>query len=101
VGRSYFKSRRFTSPVHCAVIHQSCAFRRQPIFYDLHPDELDHASPSPAAPTASLPASPEAIEKGQSTTLTWETMNATEASTEAIGVTAETFGASAFRPDRL
>jgi peptidoglycan-associated lipoprotein len=34
--------------------------------------------PPPAAPTASLTASPNTIEKGQSTTLTWQTTNATD-----------------------
>jgi len=34
--------------------------------------------PPPAAPTASLSANPNTIEKGQSTTLTWETTNATD-----------------------
>jgi len=36
--------------------------------------------PPPAAPTASLTANPSTIDKGQSTTLTWETQNATEVS---------------------
>lgn len=34
--------------------------------------------PPPAAPTASLSANPSTIEKGQSTTLTWQTTNATD-----------------------
>ena len=34
--------------------------------------------PPPAAPTASLSASPDTIQKGQSTTLTWQTTNATD-----------------------
>jgi peptidoglycan-associated lipoprotein len=34
--------------------------------------------PPPAAPTASLSANPNTIEKGQSVTLTWETSNATD-----------------------
>src|SRR4051812_12534742 len=34
--------------------------------------------PPPAAPTASLSANPNTIEKGQSVTLTWETTNATD-----------------------
>jgi len=34
--------------------------------------------PPPAAPTASLSADPNTIEKGQSTTLTWQTTNATD-----------------------
>ena len=36
--------------------------------------------PPPAAPTASLSASPETIDKGQSSTLTWQTTNATDVS---------------------
>jgi peptidoglycan-associated lipoprotein len=41
--------------------------------------------PPPAAPTASLTANPDTIEKGQSTTLTWQTSNATDASIDGIG----------------
>src|SRR6266436_8652607 len=41
--------------------------------------------PPPAAPTASLTANPNTVEKGQSTTLTWQTSNATDASIEGIG----------------
>lgn len=41
--------------------------------------------PPPAAPTASLSANPDAIEQGQSTTLTWKTDNATGVSIDAIG----------------
>jgi peptidoglycan-associated lipoprotein len=41
--------------------------------------------PPPAAPTASLTANPSTIEKGQSTTLTWETQNATDVSIDGIG----------------
>lgn len=41
--------------------------------------------PPPAAPTASLTASPESIDKGQSSTLTWQTSNATDVSIDAIG----------------
>jgi peptidoglycan-associated lipoprotein len=41
--------------------------------------------PPPAAPTASLAASPETIDKGQSSTLTWQTSNATDISIEGIG----------------
>jgi peptidoglycan-associated lipoprotein len=41
--------------------------------------------PPPAAPTASLTASPETIEKGQSSTLSWQTSNATDISIEGIG----------------
>jgi len=48
--------------------------------------------PPPAAPTASLTASPEALEKGQSTTLTWETANANDVSIDATGLTTQTLG---------
>jgi peptidoglycan-associated lipoprotein len=41
--------------------------------------------PPPAAPTASLTANPSTVEKGQSTTLTWETQNATEVTIDGIG----------------
>src|SRR5262245_56020555 len=41
--------------------------------------------PAPAAPTASLTANPEAIDKGQSATLTWQTTNATDISIDAVG----------------
>ena len=41
--------------------------------------------PPPAAPTASLSANPDTIEKGQSTTLTWQTTNATDVTLEGIG----------------
>ena len=42
--------------------------------------------PPPApVPSATLTASPEAIDKGQSATLTWQTTNATDVSIEGIG----------------
>ena len=41
--------------------------------------------PPPAAPTASLTANPNTVEKGQSTTLSWETSNATDVSVDGIG----------------
>jgi peptidoglycan-associated lipoprotein len=41
--------------------------------------------PPPPAPTASLNASPESIQKGESTTLTWKTTDATDVSIEGIG----------------
>jgi peptidoglycan-associated lipoprotein len=41
--------------------------------------------PPPAAPTASLTANPNTVEKGQPTTLTWETTNATDISIDGIG----------------
>ncbi len=41
-------------------------------------------APQPA-PTASLSANPNTLEKGQSTTLTWQTTNATDVSLEGIG----------------
>jgi len=41
--------------------------------------------PPPPAPTASLSASPNSIEKGQSATLSWQTTNTTDVSIEGIG----------------
>jgi peptidoglycan-associated lipoprotein len=41
--------------------------------------------PPPAAPTASLSASPNSINKGDSTTLTWQTTNATDVSIDGLG----------------
>ena len=40
---------------------------------------------TPPAPTASLSANPASIQQGQSTTLTWQTQNATQVSLEGIG----------------
>jgi peptidoglycan-associated lipoprotein len=41
--------------------------------------------PAPNAPTASLSASPNTLDPGQSTTLAWQTTNATDVSIEGIG----------------
>src|ERR1700745_1668239 len=41
--------------------------------------------PPPAAPTASLTANTETIDKGQSSTLTWQTTNATDVSIDGVG----------------
>lgn len=41
--------------------------------------------PPPPAPTASLTASPNTVDKGQPVTLTWETTNATDVSIDGIG----------------
>ena len=41
--------------------------------------------PPPAAPTASLSASPDTINAGQSSTLTWQTTNATDVSIDGLG----------------
>jgi len=41
--------------------------------------------PAPTAPTASLSANPNTIDKGQSTTLTWQTTNATDVNIDGIG----------------
>jgi peptidoglycan-associated lipoprotein len=43
------------------------------------------ASPSPPAPTASLAATPSTVQQGQSTTLTWQTQNATEITIAGLG----------------
>jgi peptidoglycan-associated lipoprotein len=41
--------------------------------------------PPPAAPTASLTANPNTVDKGQATTLTWETTNATDINIDSVG----------------
>ena len=41
--------------------------------------------PPPPSPTASLSANPNTLEKGQSTTLTWQTTNANDVSIDGIG----------------
>jgi len=41
--------------------------------------------PAPTAPTASLSANPNTLDQGQSTTLTWQTTNATDISIDGIG----------------
>ncbi len=46
--------------------------------------------PAPTAPTASLSANPNTLDKGQSTTLTWQTTNATDVSIDGIGAVVAT-----------
>jgi peptidoglycan-associated lipoprotein len=41
--------------------------------------------PAPTAPTASLSANPNTLNKGDATTLTWQTTNATDVSIDGIG----------------
>src|SRR5947209_7511083 len=53
--------------------------------------------PAPPAPTASLSANPNSVDKGQSTTLTWQTTNATDVSIEGIGAV-ETSGSRSVTP---
>lgn len=43
------------------------------------------ATPAPAQPTATLAASPEIIQQGQSTTLTWSTNNASNITIQGLG----------------
>ena len=43
------------------------------------------APPPPPQPTASLTANPNSIQQGESTTLTWQTTNATDVTLEGIG----------------
>jgi len=54
--------------------------------------------PPPAAPTASLTANPSTIEKGQSTTLTWETQNATDVSIDNSIGTVQPSGSQSVSP---
>ena len=53
--------------------------------------------PSPAAPTATISAKPEVIEAGQSSTLTWQTQNATEATLD--GQTVDTNAGKTVSPN--
>ena len=65
------------------------------IFSACHKAHVASAVPPPPpapAPTVSLKATPLAIEKGQPTTLTWETTNATEVSLDAEGYTIDLLG---------
>ncbi len=55
--------------------------------------------PPPAAPTASLTASPNTIDKGQSTTLTWQTTNATDISLDSVGAVQASGSQSVTPPD--
>ena len=54
--------------------------------------------PPPAAPTASLTASPDTINKGQSTTLTWQTTNATDVSIDQSVGTVDANGSKQVSP---
>ena len=56
--------------------------------------------PPPAAPTASLTANPNTVDKGQSTTLTWQTSNATDVSIDGIGAV-QPSGSQSVTPGRL
>jgi peptidoglycan-associated lipoprotein len=53
--------------------------------------------PASTAPTASLSANPNTIDQGQSTTLTWQTTNATDVSIDGIGAV-ETSGSRQVTP---
>lgn len=54
-------------------------------------------APPPPAPTASLTANPNTIERGQSTQLTWRTENATDISVSGLG-TVEASGSRSVTP---
>jgi len=56
------------------------------------------APPAPPSPTASLAASPEVIQQGQSTTLTWQTQNANDITIQGLGTVAAS-GSRSVRPD--
>jgi len=43
------------------------------------------ATPPPPTPTASLTANPNSVQKGEATTLTWETTNATDIQIDGVG----------------
>ncbi len=64
------------------------------------PPPAPPAPPSPAAPTATLRAMPSALEQGQSSTLSWNSTNATELTLEpALGSVAPQ-GSLQVQPDR-
>ena len=54
--------------------------------------------PPPAAPTATLAANPAVIEKGQATTLTWQTDNATDVLIDGVGAVSGS-GSKTVTPD--
>jgi peptidoglycan-associated lipoprotein len=54
--------------------------------------------PPPPAPTASLTVSPETVDKGQSTTLTWQTTNATDVSIDQSVGTVQANGSQQVSP---
>ena len=54
--------------------------------------------PPPAAPTASLTANPDTIDKGQSTTLSWQTTNATDVSIDQSIGTVDANGSKQVSP---
>ncbi len=53
--------------------------------------------PAPATPTATLSASPDVIQRGQSTTLTWQTQNASDITIQGLG-TVPASGSRAISP---
>jgi len=55
-------------------------------------------APPPVAPTATLAANPAVIEQGQSTTLTWQTANASDVTIEGLG-TLPASGSKTITPD--
>jgi len=54
--------------------------------------------PAPPSPTASLAANPNVIQAGQSTTLTWQTQNASQITIEGLG-TVSASGSRSVTPD--
>jgi len=55
--------------------------------------------PTPVAPTATLAATPNVVQQGQATTLTWQTTSATETTIEGLGVVPGS-GSRTLAPDR-
>jgi len=56
------------------------------------------APPAPPSPTASLAASPDVIQQGQSTTLTWQTQHANDITIQGLG-TVPASGSRTVKPD--
>ena len=59
------------------------------------------ATPPPPAPTATLTANPNSVQKGENTTLTWETTNATDIQIDGVGPVNATGSKQVTPPDSI
>jgi len=57
------------------------------------------APPAPAAPTAAISANPAYIQHGQSTTLSWQTSNASDINIQGLGTVAASGSQTVYPPD--
>ncbi|HEY6309003.1 MAG TPA: peptidoglycan-associated lipoprotein Pal [Candidatus Angelobacter sp.] len=74
-----------------ALLLTSCSAKKQT------PVTTKQTPPPPTAPTATLSASPNVIQQGQSTQLTWQTTNATDITIAGLG-TVEASGSRSVAP---